>query len=276
MNSYSPGMFTFPREMELPMDYGTITYEERERIGVLTLNRPKKHNALSLEMLEELSSCIRGVGRDRHTKVVIVKGAGKHFCAGHDLNEILNQDIEDIRQLFATCTDLMMLIQDIPQPVIAQVQGIATAAGCQLVAACDLALAEEGAQFATPGVKIGLFCSTPMVSLSRAVGRKRALEMLLTGAFISAATAMDYGLINRVVPEEELDGETRQLAEQIAQYSLVPLSIGKQAFYQQIHMADRPAYNYAKEVISANATMTDAIEGVSAFLEKRAPVWKEK
>ena len=172
--------------------------------------------------------------------------------------------------------ELMMLIQGIPQPVIAQVQGIATAAGCQLVAACDLALAEEGAQFATPGVKIGLFCSTPMVPLSRAVGRKRALEMLLTGEFINAATAVDYGLINRTVSEEELDGGTRRLAEQISQYSLVPLGMGKQAFYQQIHMADRPAYNYAKEVISANATMTDAIEGVSAFLEKRAPVWKEK
>ena len=258
------------------MDYGTITYEERERIGVLTLDRPKKRNALSLEMLEELSSCIRGVGRERHAKMVIVKGAGEHFCAGHDLNEILNQDLEDIRHLFATCMDLMMLIQGIPQPVIAQVQGIATAAGCQLVAACDLALAEEGAQFATPGVKIGLFCTTPMVPLSRAVGRKRALEMLLTGEFIDAATAMDYGLINRVVPEERLEGETRQLAEQIAQYSLVPLGIGKQAFYQQIHMDDRLAYSYAKEVISANATMADAIEGVSAFLEKRDPVWKEK
>lgn len=266
----------FSGEMELPMGYGTITYEERERVGFITLNRPQKLNALSLEMLEELSSCIEGVGRERQIKVVIVKGAGAHFCAGHDLNEILNQDLEDIRRLFATCMDLMMLIQGIPQPVIAQVKGIATAAGCQLVAACDLALAETGAQFATPGVKIGLFCSTPMVPLSRAIGRKKALEMLLTGAFISAAEAMDYGLINSVVPEEQLEGETLGLAERIAQFSLVPLGIGKQAFYQQINMDDRQAYHYAKEVISGNATMADALEGVSAFLEKRAPVWKEQ
>jgi enoyl-CoA hydratase/carnithine racemase len=258
------------------MDYGTITCEEHDRVGSVTLNRPEKRNALSLEMLGELSSCIEGMGRNGHIKAVIIKGAGEHFCAGHDLNEILNQDLADIRHLFAACMDLMMLIQGIPQPVIAQVQGIATAAGCQLVAACDLALAEEGARFATPGVKIGLFCSTPMVPLSRAVGRKRALEMLLTGEFISAAAAMDYGLINRVVSQDALEGETLQLAERIARYSLVPLSIGKQAFYQQIHMDDRRAYQYAREVISANAVMSDAVEGVSAFLEKRAPVWKEK
>jgi enoyl-CoA hydratase/carnithine racemase len=258
------------------MDYGTIAYEEGKRVGVITLNRPEKRNALSLAMLEELSSCLQGVGRESRIKVVIIRGAGEHFCAGHDLNEILNQDLTDIRRLFGACMDLMMLIQGIPQPVIAQVKGIATAAGCQLVAACDLALAEAGARFATPGVKIGLFCSTPMVPLSRAVGRKKALEMLLTGEFIGAAEAMDYGLINRVVPDEELETETLQLAERIAQYSLVPLSIGKQAFYQQVHMDDRQAYHYAKDVISGNAIMADAVEGVSAFLEKRDPVWKEE
>ena len=258
------------------MKYRTIVYEERERVGVLTLNRPEKRNALSLEMLEECANCIQDAGAQRHVKVLIIRGAGDHFCAGHDLNEILNQDIGDIRRLFATCMELMMLIQGIPQPVIAQVRGIATAAGCQLVAACDLALAEEGARFATPGVKIGLFCTTPMVPLSRAVGRKMALEMLFTGEFVEASRARECGLVNRVVPKERLEEETWQLAQQIAQYSLVPLGIGKQAFYQQIHMDDRRAYHYAKEVISANATMGDAIEGVSAFLEKRQPVWKEK
>lgn len=258
------------------MEYRNIVYEDRERVGVLTLNRPEKRNALSLEMLEELAGCIQDAVGQGHVKVLIVRGAGDHFCAGHDLNEILNQDIGDIRRLFAACTDLMMRIQAIPQPVIAQVHGIATAAGCQLVAACDLAVAEEGARFATPGVKIGLFCSTPMVPLSRAVGRKMALEMLLTGEFIEASRARECGLVNRVASKERLGEETWQLAQQIAQYSLIPLGIGKQAFYQQIHMDDMRAYQYAKEVISANAVMGDAVEGVSAFLEKRPPVWKEK
>ena len=260
--------------MERNMTYGTIVYEERERVGVLTLNRPEKRNALSLEMLEECASCIRDAGGQRHVKVLIVRGAGDHFCAGHDLNEILNQDIGDIRRLFATCMDLMMLIQGIPQPVIAQVRGIATAAGCQLVAACDLGLAEEGARFATPGVKIGLFCTTPMVPLSRAVGRKKALEMLLTGEFVSAGEAMVHGLVNRVVPDTDLERETLLLAKDIARYSLVTLGIGKQAFYRQIEMTDANAYHYAKEVISANAVMPDAVEGMTAFFEKRDPVWK--
>jgi len=258
------------------MEYSTIIYEERENVGVLTLNRPKKRNALSLAMLKEFANCIQEVGEKRRVKVVIVRAAGEHFCAGHDLNEILGRDIQGIRHLFATCMDLMMEIQGIPQPVIAQVRGIATAAGCQLVAACDLALAEEGARFATPGVKLGLFCSTPMVPLSRVVGRKMALEMLLTGEFIDAHRARESGLVNRVVPAGQLEEATWQLAQQIAQYSLVPLGIGKQAFYQQIHMDDRRAYHFTKEVISANATMEDAVEGISAFLEKRPPVWKDK
>ena len=258
------------------MDYQYILYEERERVGMLTLNRPEKRNALSADLLEELLSCIRKIKRENRVKVVILKGAGRHFCAGHDLNEIMQKELNGIRRLFETCMDLMMLIQSISQPVIAQVKGIATAAGCQLVAASDLAVAEEEALFATPGVKIGLFCTTPMVALSRAVGRKKALEMLLTGRFISASEARDCGLINSVVPSARLEEETWELARDISQYSLVTIGIGKRAFYQQVNMADSQAYHYAKEVISSNAVMADAQEGMAAFLEKRKPVWREK
>jgi enoyl-CoA hydratase/carnithine racemase len=258
------------------MDYQYILYEERERVGMLTLNRPEKRNALSADLLEELLSCIRKIKKENRAKVVILKGAGRHFCAGHDLNEIMQKELNGIRRLFETCMDLMMLIQSICQPVIAQIEGIATAAGCQLVAASDLAVAEEEALFATPGVKIGLFCTTPMVALSRAVGRKKALEMLLTGRFISASEARDYGLINSIVPSARLEEETWELARDIAQYSLVTIGIGKRAFYQQTNMDDSQAYHYAKEVISSNAVMADAREGMAAFLEKRKPVWKEK
>ena len=253
-----------------------IIYEEMEEVALVTLNRPEKCNALSLDLLRELSTCLRKVGQERKVKVVIVRGGGDDFCAGHDLNEILHKGLDDIRNLFQTCLDLMALIHRTPQPVIAQVHGIATAAGCQLVAACDLAVAEEGARFATPGVKIGLFCSTPMVPLSRAVGRKKAFEMLFTGEFISAQEAKEYGLVNRVIPKERLEEETRVLAKEIAQYSLDILNLGKQAFYQQIEMAEMQAYQYAKEVISTNALMPDALEGMSAFLNRHSPVLTEK
>jgi enoyl-CoA hydratase/carnithine racemase len=258
------------------MNYNYILYEEREKIGLITLNQPKKQNVLSLQLLKEISLCLRQIAREKDTTVVIIKGAGDNFCAGHDLNEILNQDIDSIRHLFQTCCNLMMLIHTIPQPVIAQVRGIATAAGCQLAAACDLVVAEESARFATPGVKIGLFCTTPMVPLSRAVGRKKALEMLLTGKFISAQEAKAYGLVNQVVSKEKLEKETWALAKEIDQYSLEIVSLGKQTFYQQIDMAEEHAYQYTKEVISANALMDNAVEGMSAFLEKRPPVWKDK
>ena len=257
------------------MAYEFITYDEREKVGLLTLNRPEKRNALSLELMKEFAACMKAVG-EGPAKVIIVKGAGEQFCAGHDLNEILAGKLADIRHIFENCINLMALIQGVPQVVIAQVQGVATAAGCQLVAACDLAVAEENARFATPGVKIGLFCSTPMVPLSRAVGRKRALEMLLTGKFISAEAARDFGLLNHVVSPERLEEETRKLADDIACYSAVTLGIGKRGFYRQINMADSEAYEFAKEVISANAVMDDAREGISAFLEKRRPDWKEK
>ncbi|RLB18796.1 MAG: enoyl-CoA hydratase [Deltaproteobacteria bacterium] len=256
------------------MEYETITYEEKERIGTITLNRPDKRNALSLELLEELSHCVQSAGKEKNVKVLIVKGAGAAFSAGHDMQQILGEELDDIRHLFDTCAELMLLMHKIPQPVIAQVHGIATAAGCQLVAACDLAVAGESSLFATPGVKIGLFCTTPMVPLSRAVGRKKALEMLLTGKFLPAREAMAHGLINMVVPDGKLEEETMGLAREIAQYSLVTIGIGKQTFYRQIEMSDAGAYHYAKEVISANAVMPDAVEGMSAFFEKRDPVWE--
>jgi enoyl-CoA hydratase/carnithine racemase len=257
------------------MVYRTILYEERDRIGRITFNRPEKRNALSLELLEEVRACLASVKERRSARVVIIRGAGDHFSAGHDLNEIREWDLQEIRRLFQVCLDLMLEIQALPQPVIAQVRGIATAAGCQVVAASDLAVAGEGARFATPGVRIGLFCTTPMVPLSRNIGRKRALEMLLTGRFVSAREALDFGLVNRVVPDDGLEEETGALASELARYSAETLGIGKQAFYTQIHMDDARAYRYGREVIAANAVMPDAREGISAFLEKRAPVWRE-
>jgi len=258
-----------------PMSYKTITYEERDKVGILCLNRPRKRNALSRGLLEEFTSCIKDAGRRGSVRVIIIRGEGEHFCAGHDLVEILEEDQVGIRGLFEACIRLMNLLQQIPQPVIAQVRGVATAAGCQLVAASDLAVAEEGALFATPGVKIGLFCSTPMVPLSRAVGRKRALEMLFTGRFVSAREALDFGLINRLVPLEKLEEETWKLARDIARYSLATLGLGKHGFYRQWDMAEGQAYEFAKELIAANALMEDAKEGISAFLEKRKPRWKD-
>ncbi len=258
------------------MTYKNIIYREEGRIGFLTLNRPETRNALSLEMLDEIHRCLRDGGNEKRVKVIIIKGSGPSFCAGHDMKEILNKGIDNIRELFGRCILLMSLMHDIPQPVICQVHGIATAAGCQLVAASDLAIAEEGARFATPGVKIGLFCTTPSVPLSRAVGRKRAMEMLLTGRFIDADEALEFGLVNRVVPLNNLDKEAAALAEEISGYSLETLGLGKRGFYRQIEMQEHNAYMYASELISANALMDDAVEGMSAFFEKRDPVWSEK
>ena len=245
-------------------------------IATITMNRPERRNALSRAHMEELIACLKAVGQDRDAAVVILKGNGPAFCAGHDLSEMVGQDAAFYRQLFATCAELMETIQAIPQPVIAAVQGVATAAGCQLVASCDLAVATEEARFATPGVKIGLFCSTPMVALSRAVGRKRAMEMLLTGDLISAAEALAAGLVNRVVSATELDAATRALAEKIAAASPLVVGVGKQAFYRQLEMPQHQAYDYAMEVMSFNATFADAQEGMGAFLEKRHPVWRGK
>lgn len=248
---------------------------EREgTLAVITLNRPERRNALSLDLMLELIECLDHISSTPEVRVVILAAAGKVFSSGHDLNELVGGSIGDYRCLFDVCTQLMMKIQSIPQPVIAQVHGIATAAGCQLVATCDLAVASSDATFATPGVKNGLFCSTPMVALTRAVGRKRAMEMLLTGKPIDAPTAADWGLVNRVVPPPGLASETRKLAGQIAEASGFTVALGKQAYYAQIDLDQPKAYAYAKEVMSMNALAYDAQEGITAFLEKRPACWQ--
>jgi enoyl-CoA hydratase/carnithine racemase len=242
-------------------------------IATITLNRPERRNALSLDLMRELIDCFKAIGQAREARAVILAGNGPAFCAGHDLTEMLDRDLGAYRQIFDACTELMETVQAIPQPVIARVHATATAAGCQLVATCDLVVAAASAKFATPGVKIGLFCTTPMVALSRAIGRKRALEMLLTGAAIDAATAAEWGLVNRVVPADRLEAETHALADQVAAASPLTVAIGKQAFYAQIDLDQPKAYAYAKEVMSMNALATDAQEGMCAFVEKRLPRW---
>ncbi|HZM91633.1 MAG TPA: enoyl-CoA hydratase [Blastocatellia bacterium] len=251
-----------------------LLVERDAPIAVVTMNRPSRRNALSLALMEELIDCFRTLGKDPDSRAIILAANGPAFSAGHDLSELMDRQIGDYRRVFDVCTELMTLIQTIPQPVIAEVQGIATAAGCQLVATCDLAIASEDSQFATPGVRIGLFCTTPMVALTRVIGRKRALEMLLTGAAIDARTAMDYGLVNRVVPQQLLREESYALATRIADASSATVSIGKQAFYTQIDLDQQKAYAYAKEVMSLNAMAEDAQEGMGAFLEKRTPCWR--
>ncbi len=258
------------------MAYENLLLEHEGPLAVITLNRPQRRNALSLELMQELIDCLDAVGKDPAARVVILAAAGKVFSSGHDLSQMVGKDINYYRNVFDVCTELMTKVQTIPQPVIAEVQGIATAAGCQLVATCDLALACEEAAFATPGVKIGLFCSTPMVALSRAVGRKRALQMLLTGDMVPATIAAEWGLVNNVVPATELKAETRKLANRIAQASPLTVGIGKQAFYAQIDLDQPKAYAYAKEVMSMNSLAADAQEGISAFLEKRAACWAGK
>lgn len=218
------------------------------------------------------------MAEDQDIRVLIIRGSGKMFSAGHDIKEMAgdDKDIHHFRTIFKTCNRMMLRLHELPQPVIAQVHGIATAAGCQLVAACDLAVAESSSRFATPGVKIGLFCTTPMIPLVRAVGRKRAMEMLVTGRFISAQEAERFGLVNRVAPPEQLAEETKKLALEIAQYSKFTLSLGKHAFYGQVDLDERSAYDFAKEVISLNCIAKDAQEGMRAFLEKREPKWQDR
>jgi enoyl-CoA hydratase/carnithine racemase len=259
------------------MGYKYIVYEERERIGVLTLNRPEKRNALGREAEEEMISCLTEAAEKKSAKVIIIRGAGPVFCSGHDKAEILGQALNDVRRLFQTCIDLYLLMQSVPQPIIAQVHGIAMAGGCHLAAGCDLVVAaEKGAQFAMTGVKIGYNCSTPTVAVSRAIGQKRTLEMLFTGRFVSAKEALEWGLVNLVVPDDRLEDETWNLAKEIAQYSIHVLGIGKRVYYQQIEMAEAQAYHYAKEMMASQALMPDAIEGMTAMNEKRKPVWPER
>jgi enoyl-CoA hydratase/carnithine racemase len=255
------------------MSYQHLIRSTDGQLGIITLNRPERRNALSLDLMRELISCLDEMAGETNIRAIILAASGKVFSSGHDLSEMVGRTVNDYRRLFDVCTELMMKIQSISQPVIAQVQGVATAAGCQLVATCDLAIASDQAAFATPGVKIGLFCTTPMVALSRAVGRKRALEMLLTGKLVDAATAADWGLVNRVVPAAELEAATRELACKIAQASSFTVALGKQAYYAQIDLDQPKAYAYAKEVMTLNALAHDAQEGISAFLEKRVACW---
>ena len=253
--------------------YEYLLIESDAPIAIVTMNRPDRRNALSLALMQELIDCLHTLGSDHETRAIILAANGPAFSAGHDLSELIDRQISDYRHEFDVCVELMTLIQSIPQPVIAEVQGIATAAGCQLVATCDMAVASEKSQFATPGVRIGLFCTTPMVALTRAIGRKRAFEMLLTGTPISAEIAMEYGLVNRVVAAEHLREESRALAKRVAEASSFTVSVGKQAFYTQIDLDQPKAYAYAKEVMSLNAMAEDAQEGMGAFLEKRSPRW---
>jgi enoyl-CoA hydratase/carnithine racemase len=254
----------------------TVQVMREGPVAVVTLNRPERRNALSLELMQELIGCLDEIGRDAEIRAVILAAAGKVFCSGHDLSEMSGRNVVEYRRIFDVCAELMQKLQAIPQPVIAEVHGIATAAGCQLVASCDLAIAAEEASFATPGVKIGLFCTTPMVALTRAIGRKRALQMLMTGEMVPARTAAEWGLINDVVPAAELQAATRKLAAKIAEASPLVVAIGKQAYYTQIDLDQPKAYAYAKEVMSMNAMAADAQEGIGAFLGKRAPCWTGK
>lgn len=241
----------------------------------LLINRPKAYNALSIGCMEAITDQVEKVSVDASVKVVILSGSGKGFCAGHDLKEMRsNPDKEFYEKTFAVCSRMMLSIVNSPKPFIAKVHGVATAAGCQLVATCDLAVADENAKFATPGVNIGLFCSTPMVALSRNVARKHAMEMLLTGNFVSAQRAYDIGLLNRVTPSGELDRSALELAEVIASKSPLTLKIGKKAFYKQMEKDLGGAYEYCSRVMVENMMARDAEEGIDAFLEKREPVWR--
>ncbi len=256
---------------------GSLSYvfsiEIEGSVARLTLANPKRRNALSLELMQRLTEALHELGEKTDIGVIVVAGEGPAFSAGHDLSEMVDRDAQFYDDLFEACTELMDAVHAVPQPVIAEVDGVATAAGCQLVAACDLAVASTEATFATPGVRIGLFCSTPMVPISRAVGRKRSMEMLLTGEPINAATAAEWGLVNRVVPSDQLREATNNLAAQITRYSDDTIAIGKQAFYRQLDCGEPDAYELTKQVMAANAGTADAQEGIDAFLTKRSPSW---
>ena len=270
-----------PAEKAAPAE-AILLREDANGVATLTLNRPKQRNSLSEELMIALTAEIEAVGKDASVRAVVLAGAGPGFCAGHDLKELTAARSSDDRgrAFFANtmklCSTLMQAIVNCPKPVIARVHGIATAAGCQLVASCDLAVAAEEAKFATPGVNIGLFCSTPMVALSRNVTRKHAMEMLLTGEMISAARAAEMGLVNRVVPAAELDAAVAHFADIIASKSALTVSIGKKAFYEQLEKPLAEAYDYASEVMVKNMLARDAEEGIGAFIEKREPKWEDR
>ena len=257
-------------------DKALLRHNARD-IAWLTLNRPKAYNALSGDLMSELISSLNSIANERDIKVVVIKGAGKGFCAGHDLQEMkVNNNETFLENFFAQCCVLMQAIVNLPQPVIAQVHGTAAAAGCQLVASCDLAFADDNATFATPGVNIGLFCSTPMVAVSRKINRKKMMEMLLLGDKIDSRTAVEHGLINRSVPGKLLKETVSQVANKIASKSPLTLKIGKEAFYKQLEMPLSEAYEYTSKVMIQNMQARDAEEGINAFIEKRLPVWTGK
>jgi len=260
-----------PADTTLPI----LTREDSEGVATLTLNRPTQFNSLSEELLGELQATLDAIARDASVRAVVLAGAGKAFCSGHDLKQMRANPSKAYQQkLFKACGKVMMTLVEMPQPVIARIHGIATAAGCQLVAMCDLAVAAEGAKFAVSGVNLGLFCSTPSVALGRAMGRKQAMEMLLTGDFIDAAEAQRRGLVNRVVPLEQLDAEVKKLTDSICAKSPVALAMGKQMFYKQLEMGLDGAYQLAAETMACNMMAHDAAEGIDAFMQKRKPEWK--
>lgn len=250
-----------------------LLVESHAGVVRVTLNRPERRNALSEAMLTELGAALEKIAADQTARVVVLAAAGPVFCSGHDLGEMVGRAEGDYQTLFARCSRVMQQIRHLPQPVIARVHGLATAAGCQLVATCDLAVAATEAKFATPGVKIGLFCSTPMVPLVRAVPPKVAMEMLLTGIPISAERALYVGLVNRVVPAEQLDSTIQELTDAIVGSSAVTLDLGKRAFYEQLALDEPAAYVQATRLMTENAVQHDAQEGISAFLQKRPPKW---
>jgi enoyl-CoA hydratase/carnithine racemase len=251
----------------------SLSVERSRGVVRLTLDRPEKRNALSHSLLAELDRALDEVARDDAARVVVLAGNGPVFCAGHDLGEMVGRSEDDYRDLFALCSKVMQQMRRLPQPVIARVHGMATAAGCQLVAACDLAVAAESATFATPGVKIGLFCTTPAVPLVRAIPTKAAMEMLLTGKAIGAAQALAWGLINRVVPADRLDEAVAEFTDAILAASPLTVRLGKEAFYRQVALGEPDAYDLASAAMTANALCRDAQEGMTAFLQRRRPTW---
>ena len=255
------------------MEIDGVRLESEDRVTTITLARPEKRNALSLDLIQNLIKAFESVPRD--AAVVVLAAEGKVFSSGHDLGEMIDRPDEFYSELFGTCVRMMESIHELPQPVIAKVQGVATAAGCQLVASCDLAVAARSAWFATPGVAIGLFCSTPMVPVSRAVGHKRAMQMLLTGEQVNADTAVEWGLINQSVPDEELDDAVESLVGKILRYSPRTIAVGKQAYYAQAELPESRAYEVTTPVMASNAAADVAQEGMSAFLEKREPQWPD-
>jgi enoyl-CoA hydratase/carnithine racemase len=255
----------------------TLNYllvEDALPAAIITLNRPQQLNPLSTGLMKELTAELERQGQRPEVRAIVLKGAGRAFSAGHDLKEMMDRSMDEERDIFAVCNKLMATVQSVPVPVIAAPHGIATAAGCQLVATCDLAIASDDCRFATSGVRYGLFCSTPGVAVARNVGRKNAMEMLLTGRFVDAATAATWGLINRAVPLERLDDEVMALVHELAKLSRYALGLGKEGFYRQVEEKQVDAYQLMAEAISCNAVAPDGKEGIAAFVEKRTPVWR--